>query len=137
MKVVPRPYSESTSILPPKQSLRMFLEMGSPRPVPSPGGLVVKSSSKMRGRCSGAIPPASSLTLISTPSGPGPAEIRTSPAALAGVPISIDGVGEQVRYDLAQPRRITEELRCARVHGNLVGCTRTGAAGAPGAGRSR
>jgi hypothetical protein len=30
--------------------------MSSPRPVPSPTGLVVKNGSKMRGRISGAMP---------------------------------------------------------------------------------
>ena len=63
---LPRPGRDVTSIRPP-WSVTMPWAMASPRPVPCPGGLVVKNGSKMREATSAGIPGPSSQTSKTTP----------------------------------------------------------------------
>src|SRR5262249_52372601 len=61
-KRLPSPATLATSIHPPC-SLTMPWATARPRPVPSPGDLVVKNGSKMRPICSGDIPWPTSVTV--------------------------------------------------------------------------
>src|SRR3989454_7546109 len=64
-KRLPLPGREVTSIRPP-WSVTIPWAMASPRPVPCPGGLVVKNGSKIRGRTSSGTPGPSSSNSTST-----------------------------------------------------------------------
>ena len=66
-KVAPLPNWVSTVISPPS-ARTIPCEMGNPRPVPTPRGLVVKKESKILGSSSGAIPGPLSLTSNTTSS---------------------------------------------------------------------
>src|SRR5438876_56141 len=76
--VVPRPGSLSTRTVP-RWAVTSSWTMERPRPVPEPGGLVVKNGSKMRERFSLVIPQPLSMTESSTRSPFRRAAIRTSP----------------------------------------------------------
>ena len=82
----PLPGSLSTARRPPPSSTMAFREE-SPRPVPLPGGLVVKKGSKIRSRVSGAMPTPVSTTSImawSVSGTPGPAwMVRRPPSGMA------------------------------------------------------
>src|SRR6478735_6143031 len=60
------PGSVATSIVPACCFATMSKERDSPRPVPSPAGLVVKNGSKIRTRAASGMPMPLSRTLIST-----------------------------------------------------------------------
>src|SRR5450759_3215891 len=62
---VPRPGSLSTAFVPP-DSLTMRCTVARPRPVPSPGFLVVKKGSNSRARVSASIPQPLSFTVSET-----------------------------------------------------------------------
>jgi len=62
----PEPGVFSTRISP-SRLLTMSGQIGRPSPVPSPGGLVLKNGSKIRGRIAAGMPAPLSLTVISTP----------------------------------------------------------------------
>ena len=69
--VVPSPSALRTEMCPPRE-VTMPWQIDRPRPVPTPGALVVKNGSKMRGRISGRIPSplsATSSTALSFASG--------------------------------------------------------------------
>ena len=110
-KTVPPPGRGSTSIRPPCPVTIPWL-IDSPRPVPSPTGLVVKKGSNRWGRCSGSIPAPLSAT-SRTPKSPSCRvdDPDQSPLVLALGLDRLHGVDQEVEDHLADLRRDAEDAR--------------------------
>ena len=110
--------------------------MPRPSPVPSPTGLVVKKGSKIRSRCSAAIPQPSSSTWTTTQS---PRSGRD--ADRARLAERLNGVEHEVQEDLLEllrrtaHRRIISELRSMRMRSRSCGAAMRSTPSMSGAGR--
>ncbi|EAU69958.1 hypothetical protein STIAU_5600 [Stigmatella aurantiaca DW4/3-1] len=101
-KQVPCPTVLSTEISPPSP-LTMLWQMDNPSPVPTPTGLVVKNGSKMRLRCSGAMPSPLSRT---SPTTQGPSTPRrTSTVCRSDAPSGMAWDALSSRLRNTWPRR--------------------------------
>ena len=109
-KIDPAPGRLSTVISPPIDRT-MPCEIGRPRPVPTPRGLVVKNESKMRVMISGGMPGPLSCT-VTTTSPPSSKLLTDDHVALdARLVERLRGVHDQVQEYLPEARRVRAHRR--------------------------
>jgi hypothetical protein len=104
---VPRPTSLATVIVPPKP-VTMRWQIDSPRPVPTPTGLVVKNGVNSRARTSGGMPvPVSAISTTTCPSGATPV---VTVIVCVGVPLGIAWAALTTRLRNTWPSRVSLAL---------------------------